>query len=237
MKQHDKIYDDEALYRQMLDELRPAAEEYDRMVAQGLQPARQARRGWGVVARYAAAACVLVAITGGILTLLQHGENAPTPPVVAEVQLHPAHSEHTHHVQVQDPSHVAENSHAMPLAEMPAQPEQPLHKAKVATTTATTAQAPEPTATVAEAPTGSVTETLTVTPEPTEDAAPHTQMAMHTQPDTDAEAEALLMPVLLAEIENRAVALQLMEEHMHRALIEEIFTNMIEQPEGPQLTL
>ena len=77
MKQHN-IHNDEALYQQLLAELTPAAEEYDRMMEQGQQPACRSRRGVSLY-RYIAAACVLIAIVGGTLALLTKHDEASQP--------------------------------------------------------------------------------------------------------------------------------------------------------------
>lgn len=77
MKQHN-IHNDEALYQQLLAELTPAAEEYDRMMEQGQQPACRSRRGVSLY-RYIAAACVLIAIVGGTLALLTKHDETSQP--------------------------------------------------------------------------------------------------------------------------------------------------------------
>lgn len=82
MKQH-KNNRDEQLYQQILAELKPGADEYDRIMAQGKQPAR--RRF--AACRYAAAACLLVAVAG-LSVYLQKNVPAESPaPAVAETEV------------------------------------------------------------------------------------------------------------------------------------------------------
>ena len=52
----------EKLYQQFLDELQPGAEEYDRMMQMGKNPAAL-HRPRRTILRYAAAACLLLAAT------------------------------------------------------------------------------------------------------------------------------------------------------------------------------
>lgn len=87
MKKLHNMHDDEALYQQMLAELTPAAEDYDRMMEQGQQPACRSRRGVSLY-RYIAAACVLIAIVGGTLALqTKHDETSqPYAEVVVPAQ-------------------------------------------------------------------------------------------------------------------------------------------------------
>lgn len=82
MKQH-KNNRDEQLYQQILAELKPGADEYDRIMAQGKQPARRRPAPY----RYAAAACLLVAAAGLTIGLLKNAP-AETPAfTVAEVEV------------------------------------------------------------------------------------------------------------------------------------------------------
>lgn len=82
MKQH-KNNRDEQLYQQILAELKPGADEYDRIMAQGKQPAR--RRF--AACRYAAAACLLVAVAE-LSVYLQKNVPAESPaPAVAEMEV------------------------------------------------------------------------------------------------------------------------------------------------------
>ena len=95
MKQH-KNNRDEQLYQQILAELKPGADEYDRIMAQGKQPAR--RRF--AACRYAAAACLLVAVAG-LSVYLQKNVPAESPaPAVAEMEV----THQTEKPQVSEPS-------------------------------------------------------------------------------------------------------------------------------------
>ena len=95
MKQH-KNNRDEQLYRQILAELKPGADEYDRIMAQGKQPAR--RRF--AACRYAAAACLLMAVAG-LSIYLQKNVPAESPaPAVAETEV----THQTEKPQVSKPS-------------------------------------------------------------------------------------------------------------------------------------
>lgn len=82
MKQH-KNNRDEQLYQQILAELKPGADEYDRIMAQGKQPAR---KRWAPY-RYAAAACLLVAAAGLTISLLKNAPAETPAPTVAEVEV------------------------------------------------------------------------------------------------------------------------------------------------------
>ncbi len=77
MKQHDRHNDDE-LYQQIMAELRPGADEYDRLMAAGQNPGamRATRR---LIFRYAAAACALIAISTLALVLWQTERQQQVP--------------------------------------------------------------------------------------------------------------------------------------------------------------
>lgn len=83
MKQHD-IHNDEALYQQMLAELAPGAEEYNKIVARGKHPASKKRR---IIPYYiyVEAACVLFAVVGGTWYMLQERKDEPQPQQVAHI--------------------------------------------------------------------------------------------------------------------------------------------------------
>lgn len=82
MKQH-KNNRDEQLYQQILAELKPGADEYDRIMAQGKQPARRRPAPY----RYAAAACLLVAAAGLTIGLLKNAPAETPASTVAEVEV------------------------------------------------------------------------------------------------------------------------------------------------------
>lgn len=95
MKQH-KNNRDEQLYQQILAELKPGADEYDRIIAQGKQPARRRLAAY----RYAAAACLLMAVAG-LSVYLQKNVPAESPaPAVAETEV----THQTEKPQVSKPS-------------------------------------------------------------------------------------------------------------------------------------
>lgn len=95
MKQH-KNNRDEQLYQQILAELKPGADEYDRIIAQGKQPARRRL----AACRYAAAACLLMAVAG-LSVYLQTNDPAESPAhAVAEMEV----THQTEKPQVSEPS-------------------------------------------------------------------------------------------------------------------------------------
>lgn len=85
MKQHD-IHNDEALYLQILAELAPGAEEYDRVVEQGLHPAAKRHR---IIPynKYVAAACVLFAFVGGAWFMQEGGRNDQQAQPVSHLEI------------------------------------------------------------------------------------------------------------------------------------------------------
>lgn len=113
MKQH-KNNRDEQLYQQILAELKPGADEYDRIMAQGKQPARRRPAPY----RYAAAACLLVAAAGLTIGLLKNAP-AETPAfTVAEVEV----THQTEKPQAAEPPRSSEGAIAeAPRAERAAQ--------------------------------------------------------------------------------------------------------------------
>lgn len=113
MKQH-KNNRDEQLYQQILAELKPGADEYDRIMAQGKQPARRRPASY----RYAAAACLLVAAAGLTISLLKNAPAETPAPTVTEVEV--AHQ--TEKPQVSEPPRSSEEAIAeAPRAERAAQ--------------------------------------------------------------------------------------------------------------------
>lgn len=106
MKQH-KNNRDEQLYQQILAELKPGADEYDRIMAQGKQPARRRPAPY----RYAAAACLLVAAAGLTISLLKNVPAETPAPTVAEVAV----THQTEKPQVAEPPRSSEEA----IAEAP----------------------------------------------------------------------------------------------------------------------
>lgn len=84
MKQHD-IHNDDALYQQMLAELAPGAEEYDKLIAEGKHPAAKVRHSIPYY-KYIAAACVLVAVVGGTWFWQIRNEAEPQTQLVAQFE-------------------------------------------------------------------------------------------------------------------------------------------------------
>lgn len=113
MKQH-KNNRDEQLYQQILAELKPGADEYDRIMAQGKQPGRKRF----AACRYAAAACLLMAVAG-LSVYLQKNVPAESPaPAVAEVEV----THQTEKPQAAEPPRSSEEAIAeAPRAERAAQ--------------------------------------------------------------------------------------------------------------------
>lgn len=97
MKQHN-TYNEEALYQQIMAELKPGADEYDRLMAEGEAPAGKVEKNAGksrVVAmrkkqaniyKYVAAACIAFAIIGAAL-YMQTSVDVTIQQPVAEVNV------------------------------------------------------------------------------------------------------------------------------------------------------
>lgn len=109
MKQHDINNDfcrqdksDEALYQQMLAELAPGAEEYDKLISEGKHPAAKVHRTIPYY-KYAAAACVLFAVVGGTWFWQTRNEAEPQTQLVAKIEdEHQDPSNEYYKVQVQE---------------------------------------------------------------------------------------------------------------------------------------
>lgn len=203
MKQQD-IHNDEALYQQMLAELAPGAEEYDKLMAKGKHPAAKKHRVIPYY-KYAAAACVLLAVAGSVLLLQQRGEE-PAEQTTAQVE-----------EKVNDTSgHLL--AQKTPPPSIRAEQIVPNKVEKTAVKAAKT-----------EASHASTTKPIEPSrPEPAADPI---------LASNDGYTNAELLPALLNEIEGRMAQARLQEEYLHRALIEEVYTHIIENPDGPQLTL
>ncbi len=94
MKQHD-IHNDDALYQQMLAELAPGAEEYDKIVARGKHPASKKRR---IIPYYiyVEAACVLFAMIGTPWLLMDKTEDELQTKQVAQIDTMKPEPTNTH---------------------------------------------------------------------------------------------------------------------------------------------
>ncbi len=199
MKQHD-IHNDEVLYRQMLAELSPGAEEYDRIVEQGLHPAAKPHRTIPYY-KYAAAACVLIAFVGGTWFLQERNRN--------EQQAQPvSHLDN----KMQRPT---DRPDRLLAAEEVGQEKRP----------ATSSRSQQPICQRRKKASSSPPATPT---------APTAKDSLNTSDNTPDEE---LYFAILSEIENRVVSEHKREEFLHQALIDELTNIIIENPEGPQLTL
>lgn len=203
MKQQD-IHNDEALYQQMLAELAPGAEEYDKLMAEGKHPAAKKHRVIPYY-KYAAAACVLLAVAGSVLLLQQRGEE-PAEQTTAQVE-----------EKVNDTSgHLL--AQKTPPPSIRAEQIVPNKVEKTAVKAAKTEAS------------------HTSTTKPVEPSRPE-PASESILASNDGYTNAELLPALLNEIEGRMAQARLQEEYLHRALIEEVYTHIIENPDGPQLTL
>lgn len=199
MKQHDR-HNDEALYRQILAELAPGAEEYDRVVEQRLHPAAKRHRIIPYY-KYVAAACVLFAFVGGAWFMQEGGRNdQQTQPV--------SHLEIKKQQPTDKPSRLlaAEEVQQEKSPAAPSHNQQPICQSRK-----------------------NISYSLTLT-----QIAPAAEDSLNTSDNTPDEE---LYFAILGEIENRVASEQKREEFLHQALIDELTNIIIENPEGPQLTL
>lgn len=203
MKQHN-THNDEAIYQKILAELVPGAEEYDKLIAEGKHPAAKIHRTIPYH-KYAAAACVLLAVAGGIL-LWQQRDNETKEHTMAEVE-----------------EDVNDNSGGL-LAQDTSLPfikaeQTALSKSKNTSDKAISTKTPHASTTMSS--NSSLTEQST-----------DSDISSH-----GSNAEAELLPALFNEIESRMALERLREEDLHRAAIEEVYAHIVENPDGPQLTL
>ena len=203
MKQHD-IHNEEALYQQMLAELAPGAEEYDKLMAAGKHPAARKRRTIPYY-KYAAAACVVLAVAGSVLLLQQRGEE-PAEQTTAQVEEEVNDKPSLLLAQETPPPPTKAEQAAPSKAE-----KEPAKAGKTETPHASTTHSVEPSR-----------------PEPA---------AEPVLASNDGYTEAELQLALLEEIEDRMAQARMQEEYLHRAAIEEVYTHILENPDGPQLTL
>lgn len=204
MKQHDINNDfckqdksDDALYQQMLAELAPGAEEYDKLIAEGKHPATKMHRTIPYY-KYVAAACVLFAVVGGTWFWQTNGETEPQTQLVAQVEEKKQEASIDYY-QVQKDTETEETT-TPPDIQKQVRPNK--HHASRPILATQTAQLAED--------------------------------SINTPADIPNQE---LYHALLAEVEGRMVQARLQEEYLHRAVIEEVYTYIIENPDGPQLTL
>lgn len=157
MKQHN-TYNDEELYQQIVAELKPGADEYDALMAEGKAPASKSKvvamhkthpsshRRNAYIYKYVAAACVAFAIIGTSLGVIMSNDTEATHPV-AEV-IKPvsdntllAHEEAKNPVVAEDDKHEITIASAVPASQSSATHAQPKH---------TKAETPHPSADEAE---------------------------------------------------------------------------------------
>lgn len=211
MKQHDINNDfckqdksDEALYQQMLAELAPGAEEYDKLIAEGKHPAAKVHRTIPYY-KYVAAACILLAVAGSVLLLQQRGEE-PEKQTTAQVE-----------------EEVNDKPSLLLAQETPPPP------TKAEQAVPSKAEKEPAKATKTETPHASTTHSV----EPSRPEPASESMLV----SNDGYTEVELQLALIEEIESRMAQARMQEEYLHRAAIEEVYTHIIENPNGPQLTL
>lgn len=199
MKQHDR-HNDEALYRQILAELAPGAEEYDRVVEQRLHPAAKRHRIIPYY-KYVAAACVLFAFVGGAWFMQEGGRNDQQTQPVSNLE-----------IKEQRPTDKPSRLLAAEEVLQEKSPAAPSHNQRPISQSSK-----------------NISYSLTLT-----QTAPAAEDSLNTSDNTPDEE---LYFAILGEIENRVASEQKREEFLHQALIDELTNIIIENPEGPQLTL
>lgn len=203
MKQHN-IHNDEALYQQMLAELAPGAEEYDKLIAEGKNPAAKIHR-ITPYHKYAAAACMLLAVVGSTL-LWYHRGNETKEHMMAEVEKKVNDTPGCLLAQETPPPSIKAEQTVPNKVENTSDKAVSTRTQQVLTNKSVGSSVPE-----------SVTES---------------DMASN---GNNTEAE--LLPAIFNEIESRMALERLHKENLHRAAIEEVYANIVENPDGPQLTL
>lgn len=203
MKQHN-IHNDEAIYQKILAELVPGAEEYDKLIAEGKHPAAKIHRTIPYH-KYAAAACVLLAVAGGTL-LWQQRDNETKEHKMAEVEEKVNDTPGCLLAQETPPPSIKAELAVLKKVENTSDKAVSAKTQQVLTNKSVGSSVPE-----------SVTES---------------DMASN---GNNTEAE--LLPAIFNEIESRMALERLHKENLHRAAIEEVYAHIVENPDGPQLTL
>ena len=112
MKQPYK-YNDEELFQQIMEELKPGAEEYDRFLAEGKNPASK-RKIAVPIYKYVAAACIGFAFVGTSLYMLTNGKESsqlPMDEVTASIVIGEKETENYTLTNAEDESQdIADNS-------------------------------------------------------------------------------------------------------------------------------
>ena len=206
MKQHN-TYNDEELYQLIVAELKPGADEYDTLMAEGKAPASKSK----VVAmhethtsshsrnayiyKYVAAACIAFAIIGTSLGIIMSNDTE-TPQLVAEV--------------VKPTDNNQQNVNTVLVYE---EAEEPVSAERI--------KSPEQ---IKPARSTKAIESNKLA----ESAA--------SADDAD-EAEQAFLYALITEVENEALAEQAEEESLYRSIIEEVSANMSNNSNNPELIL
>lgn len=217
MKQHN-THTDEELYQQIMAELKPGADEYDALMAEGKAPASTSKivamhekrtpshKRNASIYKYVAAACIVFAIVGTSIGILMNGEAESSHPVVAEV-VNPASDN-----QQSDNTLLAQEEVKKPVAV-----ERDGH--------AEGGEAEKGNAPSVGASKSSASHTQ---PKHTNAEAPH--------PSAD-DAEQEFLYALITEVENRALEEQEEEERLYRSIVEEVSANMSNESNKPELIL
>lgn len=195
-----KAPDSEA-YQKILAELQPGADEYDRLMAEGLNPAKKVSRHsfyW-----YAAACAILLLIGSATYFALNNDSENSSENLIAKTE-------------------VKQN--------IPERKEKPQEEISVSNEAETIQPATISRTHKKKANKPTVEQAAETADQISVDRRPLT--VDQTSVDQN-ESEASLAPTLIAEIEMRA----LREEQFQREIIEEIYTNIIELPNKPELTL
>lgn len=216
MKQHN-THTDEELYQQIMAELKPGADEYDALMAEGKAPASRSKvvamheqhtpshKRNASIYKYVAAACIAFAIIGTSIGILMNSEAGTSHPVAEVVK--PAsdnqQSDNTLLAQeeVKKPVAVERDGHAEGGE---------VEKSNVTAVSVSTLSASH------------------TQPKHTNAEAPH--------PSAD-EAEQEFLYALITEVENRALEEQEEEERLYRSIVEEVSANMSNESNKPELIL
>lgn len=210
MKQHN-TYNDEELYQQIMAELKPGADEYDALMAEGKAPASKGKvvvmhkrrtlspRSSAYIYKYVAAACIVFAIIGTSLGILMDSDTETSHPVAESVK--PAKD----NLQSDNTLLAQEETKKPEVAESDEHKENTLPAASASQSNAANAL---PKHTMEEAP----------------------------QPSAD-EAEQAFLYALITEVENRALEEQEEEERLYRSIVEEVSMNMSNKSNKPELVL
>lgn len=217
MKQHN-THTDEELYQQIMAELKPGADEYDALMAEGKAPASRSKivamhekrtlsqRRSAYIYKYVAAACIALAIIGTSIGILMNSETESSHPVVAEVVNHASDN------QPSDNTLLAHEEAKKPVvADSDKLAGSDKHETNIA---------PAVSVSTSSASHAQPKHTKTETPQPSAD-----------------EAEQEFLYALITEVENRALEEQEEEERLYRSIVEEVSANMSNGSNKPELIL